>query len=454
MSIETRLRAELRSWADELDADAGPDVTAASLTDLHHRRLRHRAALLATAVVVVLVAVTVPSVLGRLDHRSAPAAPSLYDLPTRGPLAHDGAFLAAAVHLPWEDVDPPVRTRHVVWAGDVPGGKRWVLVAGEDTEIGSVALALFSGLAGAPADRLSLASTPNGHPVDQPFAVQDAETGALLVVSAPGDTIEVSERPAYEADGTERRTWDEATGADGIALVQVDRLRVPGTTPVQYRVFRDRMEVPSTRGPDVVGGVEEADLALATVHGPLLDEGEAQRSAAWLLSPLGLDQGEPDATVVWQGHVPGPDDGGGPATATVVTATVPGGAVLVDAWWTRPRDGDLVNGSDGSTCGDWAGSAVALPAGRPAAERTYAFSCTVVDSGSGAGATAFVIAAPPEAVHARLYGAGGDVVAEVDLTDGVAVLPGTETVGQRPAFAVEVFTADGTSLLRTPVLGD
>jgi hypothetical protein len=444
MSIETRLRAELRAWADELGPDAGPDVTAASLTDLHHRRLRHRAALLAVAAVVVLVAVTVPFVLGRLDDRSAPAAPALFDLPTRGPLAGDEDFLAAAVRLPWEQTDPPVGTRHVVWAGDVPGGQRWALVAGEHT-----ALALFTGPAGAPADRLTLANAPHEQASDEPFAVQDAATGTLLVVAAPGDTIEVSERPVFAADGTESRSWQDSAGRDGVALVGLRPLLANGPTPVGYEVFRDRLEVHAGRVPDVVGQAAARDLALATVHGPLLAPDDAQQAAGQLVAQLGVDRGDPDALIPWQGQVPGPGDGGAPATVTVAAVTTPSGAVLADASWARPLDDQLVSGVYGGTCVVRA----VLPDGLPAAERTYAFSCTVFGSDEGQQpTTAFVIAAPPQAVHARLYGAGGDVVAEVDLGDGVAVLPADETIGQRPAVAVEAFTADGTTLLRTPVL--
>jgi hypothetical protein len=465
MSIETRLRAELRAWADELDPDAGPEVTAASLTDLHHRRLRHRAALLATAVVAVLVAVTVPFVLGHRDDRSAPSAPSLYDLPTRGPLAHDEAFLGAAVQLPWEQIDPPVETRHVVWAGDVPGGERWVLVAGENTAVpadtdpehqtdlgalSSTALALFTGPAGASADRLSPANVPHGQTADEPFAVQDAATGTLLVVAAPGDAIEVSDRPVFEADGTESRSWQDSAGRDGVALVELPPLLANGPTPVAYQVFRDRLEVGAGIGPEVFGAAQASDLVLATVHGPLLAADDAQQAAGQLVAQLGVDRGEPDALVPWQGHVPGPaGDGGAPATVTVAAVTAPSGAVLVDVWWSRALEDPLVNGAYGGVCVVRA----VLPDGWPAAERTYAFSCDVFGSSDGVQtATSFVIAAPPEAVHARLYGAGGDVVAEVDLTDGVAVLPETETLGQRPAVAVEAFAADGTTLPRSPVL--
>jgi hypothetical protein len=464
MSIETRLRAELRAWADELDPDAGPDVTAASLTDLHHRRLRHRAALLAVAVAVVLVAVTVPFLLGRFDHRSAPAAPNLFDLPTRGPLAGDEEFLAAAVQLSWEQIDPPVRTRHVVWAGDVPGGERWVLVAGEnavpaDTNpdnqtdrgaLSSTALALFTGPAGSPADVLSLGNVPHGQAVDQPFAVQSAATGTLLVVAAPGDGIEVSERPVIEADGSESRSWQDSAGADGIALVELPPMLAAGPTPVAYEVFRDRLEIDGGHGPELFGWGEPAALSLATVHGPLASPDDAQQAAGQLVAQLGVDRGDPDALIAWQGQVPGPEgDGGAPATITVAAVSAPSGAVLVDAGWTRALQDPLADGAYGGSCV----VRDVLPDGWPAAERTYAFSCDVFGSSDGVQtATSFVIAAPPQAVHARLYGAAGDVVAEVDLTDGVAVLPENETVGRRPAVAVEAFTADGTSLLRTPVL--
>jgi hypothetical protein len=315
-----------------------------------------------------------------------------------------------------------------------------------------VALALFWGPAGASADELTLAAVPRGQTPDVPFAAQDPDSGTLFVVAAPGDAIEVSPRPTFQADGTETRSWTDMAGVDGVAIVQIGPLRVvAGPNPTQYRVIRDSLAVSGVRTPDLVGGQGGSadELSLATVHGRLLDEVDAQQAAAQLVGQLGLDQGEPDALIAWQGSVPGPDDGGSaPATVTVATVTAPSGAVLVDVWWSRALADPLATGVYGGSCV----VRDVLPDGWPAAERTYAFSCTVYGSEEGPSATSFVITGPPEAVHARLYGVGGDVVAEVDLVDGVAVLPATETVGQRPAVEVEAFTADGTSLLRTPVL--
>jgi hypothetical protein len=213
-------------------------------------------------------------------------------------------------------------------------------------------------------------------------------------------------------------------------------------------VFRDRLEVGGVRGPDVVGPYPAADVALATVHGPLLAPDDARQAAAQLVAQLGVDQGEPDATIVWQGQVPGPEDGGAPATVTVAAVTVPSGAVLVDAEWSRPLDDQLASGIYGGTCV----VRDVLPDGWPAAERTYAFTCTVFDSSSGSAVAPFVIAAPTEAVRARLYGAGGEVMGETDLVDGVAVLSAIVTDAPGPVASVEAFTADGTSLVRTPVL--
>ena len=52
-----------------------------------------------------------------------------------------------------------------------------------------------------------------------------------------------------------------------------------------------------------------------------------------------------------------------------------------------------------------------------------------------------------------MYDGSGAQVAEATLTDGVVVLPDSMTVGQRAAEQVEAFTADGTPLGRSPVLG-
>ena len=96
----------------------------------------------------------------------------LSEIPTRGSLADDESWVEQARRLPWrspglaeslEDVelpDPPLDTRHVAFAGDVPGG-RVALVLGRDRTFGH---AWFVGPEGADPDELTLAALPGDAP--------------------------------------------------------------------------------------------------------------------------------------------------------------------------------------------------------------------------------------------------------------------------------------------------
>ena len=67
--------------------------------------------------------------------------------------------------------------------------------------------AWFGGPSRARPDQMSLQAPPAAMPADAPAALLDQRTGTLVVVAAPGDVVEVSERPGIAEDGSVYRGW-------------------------------------------------------------------------------------------------------------------------------------------------------------------------------------------------------------------------------------------------------
>ncbi|WP_336026531.1 hypothetical protein [Geodermatophilus sp. FMUSA9-8] len=485
-STEHQLRAELRTWADEGAADTGRDLSAAAFTALHHRRLRHRAAVLAAAAAAALVVAAVPIGLMQLRNQAperaaapsptAPAAPAvdILALPPRGPLAADPALLAQYTALPWVSdaalagrdpqasgiPDAPADTRRVLWAGDVPGGTRLVLVAGANNAVptvtdperqtdlgalGSTAVAVFTGPAGAAPDQLQMTTTPHGRMDGEPFAFRETATGATVVLAAPGDVVEISARPDYAADGTESRTWQAVETPDGTAAFEIDN-----GSAMAYRVLRSGVQVNTSEAPDATSTAPptEGELKVLTLREPTGLPPGADPSdgfgANLLVQQTGLPADQLQLTSPWTGPLPADTDE--PVTMTLTTATVPSGAVLITAMPTQW----FADGSAGSSdCGqDWL--TLTLPAGPPVADRTFALLCTTADM-TGTPNTSLVVIAPTTAATVQLLDADGRLIDEQPLTDGTLVTTDPETVVDT-VTSVEAFTADGRSLGRTGLL--
>ena len=472
MTTEDLLRTELRAWADEVSPDSSRDLSAAGLTDLRRRRLRHRAELLAAAAAVVAVLLGAQAGASHLFDGSdrSTAGPSstpavdVLGVPARGPLAGDAAALAALVQLPWtsEGVpagrdpgasgipDPPVETRRVLWAGDSPAGLRLAVVAGENNAqpverdpdlqtdlgaLGSTAVAVFTGPAGTPVEQLRLIGVPNGRMDGRPIALRDATTGTALVLAAPGDYIEVAERPEYDAAGNESFDFRPVDAPDGAALLTVEH-----GYAMQYRVMRDGGTIVEGQAFDTVisdrrgiGDLERitADLDVRSLRSPAEpspDDGWTLRSsAAQLVMQSGLPADQVDVVVPWTGRVPTRDRV--PTTAEVVTATLPSSALLVSVTWWRTFESGARGGSD---CGDGWYSKVLPGDGLDITERTFAFRCTTHDmSGSGDSAlTSLVVVAPVGATTVRLHDATGTVLDQVPLVDGVLVTTDEELIAR------------------------
>ena len=215
-----------------------PADTAGRAVALSTRRSRRHAAgaAVAAAAVAGAVLVTVP---GRPPADPGPpapsptvaqaAGPSLYDLPTRGSLAGDAAFVAGVAAIEWASppnaalgvLSPPADTRRVLFAGDVPGGHRWALVMGRVGD--RFRTAWFAGRAGAPPERLTLWLGTGDAAPDVPITLQDAgaPTGPLVVVGLPGDRVEYSSGQDRDAAGRLVRSYAQLPVVDGVALGEV-----------------------------------------------------------------------------------------------------------------------------------------------------------------------------------------------------------------------------------------
>ncbi|MFQ1002919.1 hypothetical protein [Modestobacter sp. SSW1-42] len=220
-----------------------PADTAARAAARSTRRRRWGAArvaavtVTATAVVLALVPgraadplpVAAPTAPAPAELVAEAAGPTLYDVPTRGSLAGDAAFVEGVRAIEWSSppnaamgvLSPPADTRRVLFAGDVPGGHRWALVMGRMGE--AYRTAWFAGRTGARPGQLALKLTPGDATPGEPITLQDAgaPTGPLVVVGLPGDRVEYSPGQDRDAAGRLVRTYTELPVVDGVALGEV-----------------------------------------------------------------------------------------------------------------------------------------------------------------------------------------------------------------------------------------
>jgi hypothetical protein len=377
---------------------------------------------------------------------------------TRGSLADDRAFVAGVRALSWapqpqqpddgfgyHPPDPPVETRTVVFAGDV-SGDRWALVVsrlpyGPGAGPGQLMAAWFAGPADAGPDEMTLRSGPNGIAPDWPIAATDPRTGALVVVTYPGDVVEVSERPLIAADGSTSRDWQEAETVDGVAVTRVSPFARPYDGSTSFRVLRGgrpaARDVPWSFDPGIL---PTQPLTVEFPRGRPSEVGEraARDAAGHVLDQLGLSPAQVEITAQWVGSVPAGEAG----QAAVVTVTLPSGAVVAQGEVLSP------DRPDGATTGAFCGQAI-LPAGPPAGRRVEAMNCEVVDVTTGAPMSAsLVVVAPAEVTLIRTYDSERRFLSEHAAVDGILVVPlplGTDTV--------EAVTAAGVTLGRVELLG-
>jgi hypothetical protein len=446
---------------------SGPELAREAV----RRRRRRWLAAVAVGCAAVGVAVVAlsggggsPTAGGRTSEGTGPetsAAVDLADLPTRGSLADDAEFLAGLTELPWSeegtldyptDITTAPESRRVLFAGDVPGG-RWALLVGRPEFVGEASeeprpvitedwfMAWFTGPPGAEADEMSLASYPYGLVYDHVPAFLDPRSGTLVVLAAPGDSVEVSQRPDIDADGRDSRAWVPVDTTDGIGVARLAPAEIPWVWSVVYRVHREGRATLSM-SPDIgiVSMDEEVPQLGIDFPGPPSEEGRlaAGYAAMAVLSTTGLSLAEVDITAQALAPVSAPAGG----TIALVTVTLPSGAVVVSTQWARNSADGLIGGSD---CG-----MEIRPAGLPPAERVLAARCELYDPATGAAAdVVLLVVAPARVDSVRLYRGDSTFLAEHAMPeDGVLVVPNPEGTTE-----VEAVAEGGVLLGRTELLG-
>lgn len=489
MTLEQELRDTLRQAADEVGpAHPAAGVRGEGMRALAHRRNRRRVAVLSAGLAVLVIGVGIPAGLSLVespDNSVAAPAPSpapipsvdIYGGPTRGSLAGDLEFVEAVRQLSWTVPGygsanaPPVDARRVVFAGDVTQG-RWALVIGEitgpmeptgeptamppgptpdsptdsPTDSSSptgqhVTAAWFTGIAGATPAQMRLVKDFPISP-DLPTSLYNPTTGALLVVAAPGDLIEVSARPEVAADGTVSRSYRDVGGSDGVAVTEVPSGPFSrAMIALQYRVSRSGVVLQES-GPTGVDDMEsgerpqiEMDYLRPSSSGAL---GPAERAfmqdmAGIILAEYGLSPEEVTVQVPYFGPITSLVSAS--MSLHVVTATFPSGAVLTQA-------GDI---SFGQMHEPQCLIDNLSPAGEPAAQRSMAMRC---DVNVRSAESSLIVIAPADfsGGYAVAEGTAGSVRVELD-SQGVGMIAFPEG-----ATNVTIFAADGTVVDEVPIL--
>ena len=474
--VQPDLDRELRAALDGLARSAAASATAVPPTDelrrdaARARRRRWLVALAACCAVALLAVAVVVSGQGLApteqpetsERPPAPRTVDISDQPTRGSLADDAAFLAALRERPWID-DPtaefPVEvpttpgSRRVLFAGDVPGG-RWALLVGEpgpfeaDPEdpravvvSDELVMAWFVGPPGAAPEQMTLGSYPYGLAPGMVPGRLDPRTGTLVVVAAPGDTIEVSQRVDIDAEGQDSRTWTTVEPDHGIAVVRLDPVDLPWTWSAVYRVLRDGARTTSA-SPD--SGIIQPDEQVPEleIDFPAPPSGEgllaARYAAMGFLSMTGLSPEDVDITAVALVPVSAPAVG----TVALVTIELPSGAVAVTAQWILETPEGHPGGAD---CG-----LEIRPSSANPEDGVIAARCDLYDPVEGRGlGEVLLVRAPPQVDRVRLYRGDSTFLAEHRMPDdGLLVVPRPDGLGD-----VEAVTEDGVLLGRTEPLG-
>ena len=408
------------------------------IEDVGRSRRRRRTGVVATAMAAALIAIAVPTTVALVDgtDRSSVAGPDavqLHDGPTRGSLAQDTALVAAVADLSWPgaapddstgvEVDPPAGARHVVFLGDV-AGTRYALVTGEVD--GGLWASWFTAPVGGDAATFGLAGQPKFISGTDPQAFTDTTvtTPVVLVIAAPGDRVDFSDRAVLTAGGSITRTYTpgEQLG-DGVAAMTTSPDEI---TAVSVRVTRDSIVVYRSR-PDVDGDLrvfgtadplspdETAQVADPRGLAGTVDPALVSGALADIASPLQVPLGELQPTLLWAGAIPGP--AGYTSTAVVVGITAPSGAsIAYGIAFSGPGDG-----SYGIYLAGWE----TYDRDHPLLDQAQLLRATVSDgTATGQPVTSLLLLSPVNAtsiLQAALGSPDGEVT---EATDGALLVPG------------------------------
>ncbi|MGY1679072.1 hypothetical protein [Geodermatophilus sp. SYSU D01176] len=402
-----------------LDADAA--ATDALARARRQRRLRRGGLAVAVAATATAAALLVPQAGEPEGARQPGAREQAADVPvltepTRGSLAGDAAFVEAARRADWGPLTPPaVGERRVVLATDTPDGRVVLLAGTVDEDVRGVWL---TGPVGAPPEGLTRYVPQDLGPF-RPASLLVGGPGpaTLVVVTAPGDEVEVSPRLQVGPRGTVARTYEPVPADGGLAVTTVPTTAAGAGTSV--RVLRDgqpvyRAGVPAPAlpaGPAEIPPLEPLRPAAARPADRLVAQ-----ALTGIAVPLGAEPADLQPQLLWSGTLPMPEV---PGSAVVVVGRSPGGGLVVTTW-----AGQLGSTGAGRTvpCGvhtppgstDVAGLVVARvcdlssPETEPSEEGRW-----------------LVVTAPAPATAAAVLDERGGVLATVPLSDGggTALLP-------------------------------
>jgi DNA-directed RNA polymerase specialized sigma24 family protein len=462
------LRRELADLAERLagwTADAagtGAEVAAEVSARRRRRRLVALAAACALAAGTVVVATGQdPAPAPAADRDSSTPPPPLVDVtdfPTRGSLADDVEFLDAMTRRQWAGAPtagspvgftPAPGTVRVAFAGDVPGG-RWALLVAEPEQgddrpavppDDDVLTAWFTGRPGAPPRDMELSTHPYPLGTGTTPALLDPATGTLVVVAAPGDAVEVSERAEVDADGITSRTWRSVDTADGVAVARLAPMALPWTWAVSYRVLRDGSRVLAAPPVGLQRDPQPGLPDFGIDYRGAIPTTEGRQAAEWAafaaVASVGLAPDDARITARLVAPVPSPAEG----TVALVTVALPSGALLVTGQWASALPQGRPGGAD---CG-----MDVRPAGLPPEQRVLAAGCELFAPAEGRSLdSVLVVTAPSSVALVRAYRGDGVLAGEWPVEDGRLVVPMPPGVRE-----VEAVTASGVQLGRSELLG-
>jgi hypothetical protein len=455
IDTERRLREGLREIADR--GEAGSLTHGADRVLQGHRSWQlRRARVIGVIAAVLVIVVAVPLGLNVLwdgegtDRSASPGeAPGILDVPTRGSLADDQAFLAD-FSAEWLAGDrAPGETApaypHIVFAGDVDAG-RWLAVV--DDVGGQLYVSWYTGSVGASASELTRERSQELSDEREPLRrlADDDPTGTLLVVAAPGDQIQVSPRADVTMDGEVVRSYESVETVEGVAITQVSSGR--NGTSASIRVLRDGAPVyraiadpQAYPGPAVL--FDDTDPPFGGPVRPAAGSPEslgAIVAAQTVLQPIGLDTSSADFGYLWAAQVP---SGSPPVLSVhVVAVRAPGGGAFVST-------AISASSPDGDTTSAGVCLAQAVAGGIELDELVVVALCPANEDG----AETLIVTGPTDTVRAEVLDGAGSVIADIALSGGGAIIALPDG-----AEAVRTYDALGTpgpeqDILRPP-LGD
>lgn len=457
--IDTEL--ELRESLRALTVSAEPSLHPAGPGRIRQRHLvwrrRRNNAIAAVAAVLVLV-VVVPvgvSLLTRGDGEGAGPPPSILDIPTRGSLAGDAEFLDGLLSRPIrtdgelayldgqsdDGYIPPAADRHIAFAGDVPEGRLSLIIDRIEDELYATwyeapAAAEPVGLQPGPAVQMSDPTAPVSHLSGLDIRTADPGTPtALTVLTAPGDTVEVSERADVSMQGELIRDYAPVpTSLDGAAVTTVRPS--PLGSAASIRVVRGGAGVYRGAADPFFGGYGTIGPRGAPSR-PSVEqvyEFTVEIAARTVLQPLAQAPAPDTFRYLWGGLVTGAME----QTVAVAVAQAASGGLLLGIGATSGSGSSEIS----TIC-----HGRALPGEPTLDDIPVVASCEIPTTGRDPLPTALVVSLPDEsAIRLVLRAEDGSVLADQPMVAGGVAVPLPEG-----ASTLDVLDADGLILRTEPV---